>query len=356
MSRPLAAILLGSAIVIAACAGGSRPTTVAAPPDPAAPTTEVPATAAAPSPSTSTTSITTTTTTTLPPGPIVIHGTGDVNLDPATIPDLSANGFGYALSGLEGRFVDDDLTLINLECSPSTEGTRQDRPFNFRCDPDALPQIRADGVEVVTLGNNHAMDYGAEALVDGLKQVRSAGLEVVGAGADRSEAFAPAIVDASGWRVAVLGFGGVYLAQDWLATDERPGISDGLDIEAMTAAVVAIRDDVDLVIASIHWCCELETSPNQRNRDHAEALVAAGVDIVLGHHQHRLQPVERVGDSIVFWGLGNFVWPRNSAAGADTAVARVEVAADGGLTGCLLDATIVSAGHPTLDDPTRTSC
>ena len=63
------------------------------------------------------------------------------------------------------------------------------------------------------------------------------------------------------------------------------------------------------------------------------------VDVVLGHHQHRLQPMEQIGDSVVFWGLGNFVWPRNSAASADTAVA-----------------TIVSAGHPTLDDPEQTTC
>ncbi len=208
----------------------------------------------------------------MPLPPIVLHGTGDVNLDPATISNLVANGYGWAFAGLEGLFLDDDLTLINLECTPSNEGARQDRPFNFRCDPDALPAIRAEGVDLVNLGNNHAMDFGAEALVDGLARVRDAELAVVGAGANRSEAFGPAVLDVSGWKVAVFGFGGVYLAQDWLATDDRPGISDGLDIEAMTAAIAAVRDDVDLVIASIHWCCELETTPNARNRAHTEAM------------------------------------------------------------------------------------
>ncbi len=66
--------------------------------------------------------------------------------------------------------------------------------------------------------------------------------------------------------------------------------------------------------------------------------------------------MEQIGDAVVFWGLGNFVWPRNSAASADTAVARVEVAPDRRLTGCLLDATIVASGHPTLDNPEQRSC
>ncbi|MDY7105471.1 MAG: CapA family protein [Actinomycetota bacterium] len=325
-------------------------------------TTAPSATTASTPATTSTTTPAPTTTTTQPRGPLVIHAAGDLNIDPGYIPALVANGYDHALAGLDGLFTTDDLTLVNLECTPSDVGVRQDRPFNFRCGTDGLGALTDGGVEVVSLANNHAMDYGPDALVDGLGQVRAAGLVPVGAGADRTSAFAPAFVERNGWRIAVVGFGGVYLATNWLATDAadglaaQPGISDGLDLDATTAAVTAAAADADLVIVTVHWCCELETTPNARNRAHTEAWLAAGADIVIGHHQHRLQPLELVDGHPVAWGLGNFVWPRFSAAGSDTAVARIEVAPDGAVTACLLDATIVSHGHPTLDDPTRRTC
>jgi poly-gamma-glutamate synthesis protein (capsule biosynthesis protein) len=296
------------------------------------------------------------TTTTEPRQPLVIHAAGDTNLDPSYIPALAAEGYEWALSGLDGLFVDDDLTLVNLECVPSDLGERQDRPFNFRCDPAALASLAAGGVEVVTLGNNHSLDYGPEAVVDGVANLTAAGMEVVGAGADRSAAFAPALIERNGWTIAVLGFGALYLSPDWLATDDRAGISDGLDLEATTAAIEQAAASSDLVIVTVHWCCELDTTPNARNQDHARAWLDAGADIVVGHHHHRLQPLDLVDGHPVAWGLGNFVWPRLSAAGSDTAVARIEVAADGTMTACLLPVTIVSNGHPALDDPEARSC
>ena len=304
----------------------------------------------------STTTTTTTTTTTAPPQPLVIHGAGDLNVDPSYIPALATEGYGHALSGLDGLFTTDDLTVVNLECAPSNLGVRQPRPFNFRCDPDALPVLAADGVDVASLGNNHSMDYGPEALIDSVANVRAAGIAVVGAGANRTDAFAPAIIERGGRSIAVLGFGAVYLGHDWVATEDRPGISDGLDLPAMVDAVETAATAADVVIVTIHWCCELELTPNARNRDHAAALIEAGATVIFGHHHHRIQPMEIVDGSAVAWGLGNFVWPRFSRAGSDTAVARVVITADGDVIGCLLPVTIVSSGHPVLDDPSITTC
>ncbi len=299
---------------------------------------------------------TTTTSTTAPPRPLVIHGTGDLNVDPGYIPVLAAQGYGHALSGLNGLFTTDDLTVVNLECTPSDIGTRQDRPFNFRCDPAALPVLAADGIDVANLGNNHSMDYGPDAVVDSVANIRSSGMAAVGAGANRAEAFQPAVFERQGRTIAVLGFGGVYLARDWLATDDRPGMSDGLDLPAMVAAVESAAASADVVVVTIHWCCELETAPNARNQAYAAALTEAGATVIFGHHHHRLQPMEMMDGTAVAWGLGNFVWPRLSQAGSDTAIARVVIAADGEVTGCLLPVTIVSSGHPVLDDPSATTC
>jgi poly-gamma-glutamate synthesis protein (capsule biosynthesis protein) len=281
---------------------------------------------------------------------IVVHGTGDVNLDPDYIPALRSQGYDHAWSGLEGLFAEDDLTVINLECPVSDRGTIVPKEFNFRCDPAALPAAREAGVEVANFANNHSGDYGPAALLDSIEHARDAGILPVGVGADADEANTPAIVEVGGWRIAVLGFGGVVPSGDWLATGSRPGMSNGDDIDSMTDAVRAAAEQADLVFVSIHWGAELETEPQAGDVERAEAMIDAGADGIFGHHAHRLQPIAEYGDRPIAWGLGNFVWPNFSPAGSRTAVAQFVVEPDGSVTGCLLPAEIVSPGHPELTD------
>ncbi|MCO1654041.1 CapA family protein [Pseudonocardia humida] len=283
---------------------------------------------------------------------LVVHGTGDVNLDPDYVPALRAEGYEHAWSGLGDLFTADDLTVVNLECPVSTRGTPvPDKQFTFRCDPAALPAARAAGVDVANLANNHSRDYGPDALLDSITHAEAAGIAPVGVGADETAANAPAIVERGGWRIAVLGFGGVVPAPDWLAGPERPGMAGGDDIAGMAAAVRAAAGLADLVFVSIHWGAELDTEPRPDDVARAQAMIEAGADGVFGHHAHRLQPLGVHQDRPVAWGLGNFVWPRHSAPGARTAVAEFVVEPDGTVRGCLLPAEIVSSGHPVLTGP-----
>jgi poly-gamma-glutamate synthesis protein (capsule biosynthesis protein) len=278
----------------------------------------------------------------------VIHGTGDVNLDPDYIPALGKNGPDYSWTGLEGLFQDDDLTVINLECAPSDLGVAEPKEFVFRCPTASLPSLASAGIEVANLGNNHSGDYGKEALVDGRAQLALVGVAPVGAGADADEAGEPAIFDLGGWSVAVVGFGGIMPHDGWIATDDQPGMRDGDDIPSMVAAVEHADALADIVIVSIHWGVELDTEPRPDDVERAEAMVAAGADVIFGHHAHRLQPFEMMNDAAVFWGLGNFVWPRQSDAGATTAVGRVIVGPDGSIDACLVPAFIENSGQPVL--------
>ena len=299
--------------------------------------------------STNSTTPSPTTTTTLPPkGALLIQGSGDVNLDPGYIPALAANGFDYAWAALGGLFRDDDLTVVNLECAPSDLGSAEPKEFVFRCPTGSLPSLVDAGVEVANLGNNHSGDYGKEALVDGRAQLIAAGVVPVGAGADAGEAGEPAIFEINGWTVAVLGFGGVMPHQGWVATVESPGMSDGDDIASMVAAVEAAADLADIVVVSIHWGVELDTDPRPEDVERAEAMIAAGADVIFGHHAHRLQPLEMVDGAAVFWGLGNFVWPRHSTAGSTTGVARAVVSPDGSIEACLIPAFIENPGQPVI--------
>jgi poly-gamma-glutamate synthesis protein (capsule biosynthesis protein) len=298
---------------------------------------------------TTTTTVPTTTTTTWPPKEtLIIQGVGDVNLDPNYISALAANGYAYAWQGLDGFFLQDDLTVINLECAPSDIGVAEAKAFVFRCPAESLLPLAPAGVEVASLANNHGGDYGKEALVDGRDNLISAGVSPVGAGRNVDEAGQPAIFEVKGWRVAVLGFGGVYPTTNWFATDTQAGMRDGDDIASMVAAVTAAKEIADIVVVTIHWGVELDTQPRPDDVARADALIEAGADIIFGHHPHRLQPWEMVDGSAVFWSLGNFVWPKLSVAGSTTGVARAVVHPDGSMEACLIPAFIESPGQPVL--------
>jgi len=290
-----------------------------------------------------------TTASTLPEkGWLVIQGTGDVNLDPGYIPALAAEGWDHAWSGLDGLFLEDDLTVVNLECAPSAIGSPLDKEFVFRCPPESLTSLIANGIEVANLGNNHSGDYGKEAMVDGRANLLASGVTPVGAGANADEAGAPALFQIGGWKVAVVGFGGVVGDASWFATDDQAGIRDGDDIPSMVAAVESAAAQADLVVVAIHWGVELDTAPRPEDVERAQAMIAAGADIIFGHHPHRLQPLDLIDGRLVFWSLGNFVWPNFSTAGSTTAVARAVVSPDGTIEGCLIPAMIESPGHPVL--------
>jgi poly-gamma-glutamate capsule biosynthesis protein CapA/YwtB (metallophosphatase superfamily) len=283
-----------------------------------------------------------------PKGGLVIHGTGDVNLDAGYVPNLKSRGYGYAWSGLTGLFQQDDLTVVNLECAVSRVGAPVHKEFTFRADPAALPAMRKAGVEVANLGNNHSGDYGTDALLDSRRQLLRNDIAPVGIGRDEDQAHEPALFEVNGWTVAVLGFGGVVPTPDWIAGPEHPGMADGDDVSSMVDAVKAADEVADLVIVAIHWGVELDTKPRPEDIERAFAMIDAGADAIFGHHSHRLQPMGRYKGRPIFWSLGNFVWPNFSVEGSTTAVAEVTVTPNGRVTGRLLPAYIESSGHPVL--------
>ena len=282
-------------------------------------------------------------------GKLVIHGAGDVSLDPSFIPNFKTHGYAWAWTGLNGLFNRDDLTVVNLECAVSKLGTPVPKTFNFRGDVAGLPAMRAAGVEVANMANNHSYDFGPAALLDTRKNIGEADIAAVGAGKDPKQALAPALFTIKGWRIAVVGFDKVVDPfPDAVAAKNHPGTAAGHDTNAMIAAVKAAAGQADIVIVDIHWGVELDTQPRAADVALGHALIDAGADVVFGGHSHRLQPLEMYRGRPIFYSLANFVWPNFSVAGATTAVAEVTVSPAGKYTARLIPAYIESAGHPVL--------
>jgi len=193
-----------------------------------------------------------------------------------------------------------DLLVLNLECCISDRGERwpdPSKPFFFRAPPAATEVLTRLGVTCVTLANNHALDYGAEALLDTLAHLDAAGIGHVGAGADLEEARAPATLEADGFRLAVLGC--ADHPREYAAGPATPGTAYGLDWVAGAVAGVG----ADAVAVTPHWGPNMTTEPLPRIRRAAAELRAAGATLVAGHSAHVFHGVE---DRILY-DLGDFL-------------------------------------------------
>jgi poly-gamma-glutamate synthesis protein (capsule biosynthesis protein) len=239
-----------------------------------------------------------------------------------------------------------DFAMLNLESAVTERGTPEPKTYLFRAPPSAYRAVRAAGVDLVSLANNHTLDYGRIGLADTLAAARAARLPYVGAGRDAREAYAPRLVTVAGVRLAVLGFSQVHeLAASWRATGSRPGIAIAFDPDRAGAAVSRARAVADLVIAYLHWGREGDRCPTGEMRDFAELLAGAGADIVVGTHAHVLLGDGWLGHTYVHWGLGNFVWYGDSHS-TDTGVLVLTVRG-GRVTGAEFRPGVVSrSGQP----------
>lgn len=222
-----------------------------------------------------------------------------------------------------------DLTVLNLETAITEGGDRLDKSFTFRAPPRILDALEAGGVDVVSLANNHGMDYGLRGLQDSVsaKRARADGM-VIGIGLDEDEAYAPHLTEIDGQRIAVIGATQVLddsLIESWTAGPDKPGLASAKRVDRLVAEVERVRPDVDTLAVTVHWGVETETCPTQVQKDLARRLVDAGADIVVGGHQHRVAGGGRLDGALIHYGLGNFLFKENSAAGAKTGVLVVDV-------------------------------
>lgn len=231
-----------------------------------------------------------------------------------------------ALAPIASTLRDADLSVLNLETAITTRGKPEPKKYTFRTSPKALDALAAAGVDVVSLANNHAVDYGAQGLADTLEAKANAPLRVVGIGKDARTAFAPARFAVRGVKVAVLGATQVpdRTAAVWAAGKDKPGVASARNPKRLLAAVRAARTDSDLVVVYLHYGTERVGCPTREQRDIVAALSAAGADVIVGSHAHVLLGSGWTERTYVSYGLGNFVWySPNSRAEASSGVLRV---------------------------------
>lgn len=243
---------------------------------------------------------------------------------------------------LRSLLHDAEIAFGNLEAPLTERGARAEKAATHRAHPDRIVDVKAFGFDVVTLANNHMLDWGVQGLADTLEVVKGAGLASVGAGMDRASALRAAVRPSSRGGVAFVGLCAA-LPPGFAATDERPGVAPlrvtqsvaidpaiqqeqpggapfvhtrahGPDVAAACDAVRAARREASFVVVALHWGIPHGFAARsygvlaEYQRPVAHALVDAGADLVVGHHPHVVHPLERYKSALIAYSLGNYVF------------------------------------------------
>lgn len=255
---------------------------------------------------------------------------GDVLLGARIGEVIAARGVDYPWDKVRDILGAADLAVANLETSVTTRGTPETKQYTFRSHPDTLAGLVRGGVDLVTLANNHSLDYGAVGLLDTLDHLDAAGVRRVGAGRTLAEAMRPAVFDLNGVRVGVLGLAQVYPSGSWTATDTRPGIAPVHNQALVRAVIAALAADVDFVVVTVHWGEEKRDAPTDVQRRYGRLFIDAGAHLVVGHHPHVLQGIELYQGRPIVYSLGNFVFPFTVPETQRSAVLQATVVKEGG--------------------------
>ncbi|WP_283139791.1 CapA family protein [Rhizohabitans arisaemae] len=243
--------------------------------------------------------------------PFTIAFGGDVHFEGVLRTRLNANPK-TALGPIAATLSKADLAMVNLETAITTGGTpAPGKQYTFRAPATALTALKAAGVDVASMANNHGMDYMESGLRDSLAAIKRSKFPIVGIGRNAQQAYAPWRTTVKGNRVAIIGATQVLdseFIQAWTATETKPGLASAKEEGALIQAVRQARKNSDTVIVHLHWGAELVACPTQVQRDLAQKLIAAGADVIVGGHAHILLGSGYLKGRYVNYGLGNFVF------------------------------------------------
>jgi poly-gamma-glutamate capsule biosynthesis protein CapA/YwtB (metallophosphatase superfamily) len=282
-----------------------------------------------------------------PDASVTLAFAGDVNFAGRTARLLGdpATAFGPIASVLRSA----DFTALNLETAVTGRGVPQPKNYHFRTTPLAFTALRDAGVDMVTMANNHVLDYGPAGLADTLAAARAARFPYVGIGTNAAAAWAPYVTTIRGMTIAIVGVSQVAeLASSWVATSTRPGEANAIDLSQTLAAVRAARRLASTVIVFMHWGTEGDACPDPAQLALARQLAAAGASIIIGAHSHMLQGSGWLGHTFVAYGMGNFLWWERSYS-TSTGVLELTLHPHGPLTARFIPALVSSTGQPVVD-------
>ena len=252
---------------------------------------------------------------------------GDVMLDRGVEGRILKYGNGdytFPWQKIVGTTRDADIFFFNHEGPMSKLGVDSGKEYSFNFDTKAIGGIKYSGADVVSLANNHALDWGSMALCDTIKNLREGGIEQVGAGCNKEEADTAFTKNLGGTKIAFIAFTEFY--PENYATEDRIGLTR-FDEEELKNKIKYLKEVemVDIVFVSIHWGEEYKTRSNQMQQTLAKSLIDSGADVIVGHHPHVVQEIENYKNSWIIYSLGNFIFDQRQEGTNEGLMVKITV-------------------------------
>ena len=252
---------------------------------------------------------------------------GDVLLDRGIAKKIKKNGLDWPFGKVGETIRSADLAFCNLECPLSAGGHKITKFICFKADPKNLKCVSDAGFDIVSTANNHALDAGRKGLIETLRHLDEAGIAHAGSGPDLEAAKSPTILEINGVKVAFLARNMLFPEGVWFRTD-APTIA-GLDESRIESEVADARSKADVVIVSLHWGVEYRKKPMDSQIVLGRKLIDAGANLVIGHHPHCTQPVERYHGGVIAYSLGNFLFDSRNPVCMQTMILKCRLSKSG---------------------------
>lgn len=264
-----------------------------------------------------------------PQAPVVktnIAAVGDMMLGGKAQALLQREGYSYPFVKTQHLLQKADIAIGNLETALTDRGEPVvPKQYLFRNPADKVaPALQVAGFDIVSLANNHSLDYGKQGLDDTIAALNLNNIKYHGAGENLAAAREPAVIELeNGQKVAFLAYSNTFPEEFW-ATDENAGTAFGHEQHVREDVAALVKQCVDIIVVSFHW--GQERNPQLRSYQPllAHAAIDAGADLVIGHHPHILQAVELYRRGLILYSLGNYTFTTFSNAVQYSAVANIK--------------------------------
>lgn len=242
-------------------------------------------------------------------GEVSLLFAGDIMLDRGVEKSVINNGGDFSFLFQKAGFIKEyDIAFGNLEGPVSDKGEDLNNLYSFRMSPETAEALKEAGFDVLSIANNHAGDWGEGAFKDTVFRLEKENILAVGGGINEPDAARPKTAEVNGLKIGFLGFSDV--GPNWLrATRDKAGIL--IADESLGDVIKEAAKNSDTLVVSFHFGEEYQKTHNKRQENLSRAAIDAGAKIVVGHHPHVTQDIEKYQEGIIAYSLGNFIFDQN---------------------------------------------
>ena len=238
---------------------------------------------------------------------------GDVLIKASTESIYKNNGVtGLVSEEILAEMQNADIMMVNHEFQFSTRGEpMEDKQFTFQTDPKNVQILLDLGIDIVSLANNHSLDFGQDALQDTFVTLDEAGILYAGAGDSKERAEELQVIEVNGKKFGFLAATRVIPVAGWDVRNKQPGLFTTYDDTRLVERIRESKEECDFLAVYVHWGIEREEYPEEYQNVIAKHCVEAGADVIIGAHPHVLQGIEFIDEKPVFYSLGNYIFNSN---------------------------------------------